>query len=143
MMVFFASGCDGAATRTILSSPRRGRDVPRRLGITDDPQIDAIVLDQFVHSPRVLILQPDVRLGVPGHELLHEAVHVAEAHRVDRRDGYPACHVFVQRADFFHQRVISLDDLPAAVVVDLALGREHKGRLVRSISLTPRCSSSW
>ena len=78
-------------------------------------------------------------------EDLDVSAHVVQAHRVDRGDADRPRHgvVVLQRPDPVLQLQIPLDQILAALVIDLPLGVSTSGRFERSISLTPSRASSW
>ena len=72
------------------------------------------------------IFQANVCLGVLTAELLDVATHMVETHGVDRRHANAAGHLLVERADLVFDRLVGRQDLAAALVKHLALGRGHQ-----------------
>lgn len=116
----FASGCDGAQMRTSRSS-RNGISriwALRRVG--DDPDVEGAGEHVLVDLVRLLVLEPDVHVGVRLHEALQLVGELVQPDRVHGGDPDRSGDDVRKRLETGLEVVVPRDDLLADLVEDLA-----------------------
>ncbi len=115
-----------------LRSQREHLEGARRRRIGQDAEVRLVVEHRLHHLVGVQALEEHPRLRVRGHERLHVAAHVVQAHRVDRGHPHGALHPLAGGGEVGAGLVEALEQVAARVEEGLALlgGRERPPRPV-------------
>ena len=113
----------GADEDDRLLPPWLRLDQPRAAGIAHQPQISLPALDRLQHPVGMEIFQPDIGLGMAGHEFLHIPTHVVQAHRINGRHPDAASDLLVERPHLVFKRLVAGDQFATAVKKNLAFFR--------------------